>query len=306
MANIHIARNHQSLGSFSEEDVREGIRAGRFSSSDLAWREGMAEWRPLGDMAPQWGMELPPPSLNADELPAAGEMEILGEGSEPAWEEREQIGFFPAITRTVSAVLLRPTQTFASLKQTGGLANPLLYFVLVSSVMFAVSALYQMAATSLNPTLFAAKLPHGSGTAFSVALLGSILISPALYVLSAFISSGITHLCLKLLGGANKPFETTFRVICYAQASAAVLNLLPVCGSLIGIIWGAYCIIIGLKEAQGITGWKATLAITLPGLLCCGLLLLIGTAAGLGIAELSREFGGMPHLPQLPNLPQAP
>jgi len=36
------------------------------------------------------------------------------------------------------------------------------------------------------------------------------------------------------------------------------------------------------------------------------LLLLLGTAAGLGIAELSKEFGGMPHLPQLPNLPQAP
>ena len=303
MANIHIARNHQSLGSFSEESVRDGIRDGRFTSSDLAWREGMPEWKPLGEMAPQWGMDLPAPALEVDEPALVVKTEVMAEGAEPAWEDRESLGFFPAITRTVSSVLMRPTQTFASLKQTGGLANPLLYFVLLSSSMFAVSALYQMAATSLNPSVFGAKLPHASGNAFSVALLGSILISPALYVLSAFISSGITHLCLKLLGGANKPFETTFRVICYAQASAAVLNLLPVCGSLIGIVWGAYCIIIGLKEAQGISGWKATLAITLPGLLCCGLLLVLGTAAGLGIAELSKEFGGLPHLPQLPKAP---
>jgi len=291
MASIHIARNHQPFGTFSEEDLREGIVSGRFVSSDLAWREGMSEWKPLGEMAPQWGMETPAPAL-VTAAPVGTSMEsapaVPGEGTEPAWEERERIGFFPAIAQTISAVLMRPSTTFAAMKQSGGLANPLLYFVLLSSSMFAVSALYQMAATSMNPEVFAKGLPHASKTAFSVALIGSILISPALYVVSAFLSSGITHLCLRMLGGATRPFETTFRVICYAQASAMVFNLLPLCGGLIGVIWGAYCIIIGLREAQQTTGWKATLAITLPGLLCCGGLLLLGTAAGLSIAELSK------------------
>jgi len=301
MSNIHIARNHQSLGSFSEAAVREGIHSGRFSAGDLAWREGMAEWKPLGEMAPQWGMELPPPALipaSMDE-PLTATLPVDGDG--PAWEERERRGFFAALSQTIGDVLLRPTQTFASLKQTGGLANPLLYFVLVSSSMFAVSAFYQIAMTTVNPALFAPKIPHATGSSFTVALIGSVLLSPALYVVSAFISSGITHLCLKLLGGANRPFETTFRVICYAQASAAVLNVIPVCGSLIGVIWGAYAIIIGLKEAQNIEGWRATLAITLPGLFCCGLLLLVGAVAGVGIAELSHQMGGgMPSLPKLP------
>lgn len=286
MANIHIARNHQSLGSFGEEAVREGIRTGRFSSEDLAWKEGMPQWKPLGEMAPLWGMELPPPSLES-ETPVAT-AELSGDGSEPAWEDREQMGLFPSILQTVQSVLTRPTPTFAAMKQTGGLANPLLYFVLLSSAMFAVSAFYQIVATSMNPVSFPPPFQHTSSKAFSVALIGSVLISPALYVVSAFISSGITHLCLMLLGGANRPFETTFRVICYAQASAAVLNLIPICGSLIGIILGAYCIIIGLKEAQGISGWKATLAITLPGLLCCGALVLLGTAAGFGVAEMAK------------------
>jgi hypothetical protein len=233
-------------------------------------------------------MELPPPSLAPETIAADAPLELLGEGNEPAWEEREKLGFFPAILGTIQSVLTRPTQTFASMRQTGGLANPLLYFVLMSSTMFAVSAFYQIAATSMNPVSFPPPFQHTSSKAFSVALLGSVLISPALYVVSAFISSGITHLSLMLLGAANRPFETTFRVICYAQASAAVLNLVPVCGSLIGIILSAYCIIIGLKEAQGISGWKATLAITLPGLLCCGALILIGAAAGLGVAELAK------------------
>ena len=305
MSNIHIARNHQSLGSFSEAAVREGIHSGRFSAGDLAWREGMAEWKPLGEMAPQWGMELPPPALTPASLNETPVDAMQADETGPAWEERERLGFFSALSQTIGDVLLRPTQTFATMKQTGGLANPLLYFVLVSSAMFAVSAFYQIAMTTMNPALFAPKIPHATslptGSSFSVALIGSVLLSPALYVVSAFISSGITHLCLKLLGGANRPFETTFRVICYAQASAAVLNIIPVCGSLVGVIWGAYAIIIGLKEAQHTEGWRATLAITLPGLLCCGLLLLLGTAAGLGIAELSHQMGGgMPTLPKLP------
>jgi hypothetical protein len=301
MAYIHIARNHQSLGSFSEEAVRDGIHSGRFNAEDLVWREGMAEWRPLGEMAPHWGMELPPPTLvpaGVDERPFVG---LPAAGAGPAWEERASLGFFAALSQTIGDVLLRPAPTFASMKQTGGLANPLLYFVLLSSTMFAVSAFYQIAMTSVNPALFAPKLPHTTGSSFSVALIGSVLLSPALYVVSAFISSGVTHLCLKLLGGANRPFETTFRVICYAQASAAVLNVIPVCGSLIGLIWGAYAIIIGLKEAQNTEGWRATLAITLPGLLCCGLLLLVGAVAGVGIAELGHQMGGgMPVLPKLP------
>ena len=300
MSNIHIARNHQSLGSFSEAAVREGIHSGRFSAGDLAWREGMAEWKPLGEMAPQWGMDLPPPALIPESMdePLTATLPLDGDG--PAWEERERLGFFAALSQTIGDVLLRPTQTFASLKQTGGLANPLLYFVLVSSSMFAVSAFYQIAMTTVNPALFASKIPHATGSSFTVALIGSVLLSPALYVVSAFISSGITHLCLKLLGGANRPFETTFRVICYAQASAAVLNVIPVCGSLVGVIWGAYAIIIGLKEAQNTEGWRATLAITLPGLFCCGLLLVLGAAAGLGIAEISHHMdGGLPTLPKI-------
>jgi hypothetical protein len=288
MSLIHIARNHKPFGTFPEEEIRERIQSGRLTSTDLAWREGMSEWKPLGEMAPQWGMEIPPPALPVETEPSEKPSVIPTEGNEPAWEEREKLGLFPAITRTVSSVLMRPAQTFASMKQTGGLTNPLLYFVLLSSTMFAVSALYQMAATSMNPEVFAKGLPQASKSAFSVALIGSILISPALYVLSAFISSGITHLCLKMLGGAYRPFETTFRVICYAQASAMVFNLLPLCGGLIAVIWSAYAIIIGLKESQGISGWKATLAITLPGLFCCGTIVLLATAAGISIAEMSK------------------
>ena len=285
MANIHIARNQQSLGSFGEAEVAEGLRTGRFSPTDLAWREGMPAWKPLGEMAPQWGLETVAltESTPIETPPALASLEVG-----PAWEEREQIGFSPSLIQTVQAVLFSPTKTFSSMKQSGGLASPLLYFVLVSSVMFAVSAAYQMIGPTFNAELLGSQFKGLTKNALTVALIGSILISPALYVVSAFISSGVTHLCLKLLGGAHRPFETTFRVICYAQASASVMNLVPLCGGLIGVIWGAYAIIIGLKEAHGTSGWKATLAITLPGLIVCGVLLMLLAATGFGIAEMSK------------------
>ena len=44
---IHVNRGATSLGAFPDEQVREGIRAGRFLPSDLGWKEGMTNWQPL-------------------------------------------------------------------------------------------------------------------------------------------------------------------------------------------------------------------------------------------------------------------
>ena len=284
MATIHIARNQQTLGSFGEEEVREGIRTGRFLAADLVWREGMESWKPLGEMAPQWGLETPPPLLNsASEI--SPPLEVLNDGHEPAWEEREKLGFFPTISQTVSAVLMRPAETFASLKKEGGLLNPLLYFVILSTAAFTVSVFYQMVAYSVNPSGVAPQFQSVPKGTVMVVMLGMIFISPALYVLSSFITSGIIHLLLKLFGGANRPFETTFRVICYAQASAAVFNFLPLCGGLMAILWGIYALVIGLKAAHGTQAWRTALAVLFPWILCCGLGFFI---MAIGIAQLAQ------------------
>src|SRR5260370_42516946 len=65
MAMIHVNRGATSLGAFPEEQVREGIRAGRFLLSDLGWREGMASWQPLSqfsEFAEDVAAAAPPPT----------------------------------------------------------------------------------------------------------------------------------------------------------------------------------------------------------------------------------------------------
>jgi hypothetical protein len=55
MAMIHVNRGATSLGVFSEEEVREGLRTGRFAPADIGWREGMATWQPLSQF-PELGV----------------------------------------------------------------------------------------------------------------------------------------------------------------------------------------------------------------------------------------------------------
>jgi len=44
---IHLNRGATSLGIFSEEEIREGLRTGRFAPADIGWREGMTNWQPF-------------------------------------------------------------------------------------------------------------------------------------------------------------------------------------------------------------------------------------------------------------------
>jgi len=56
---IHVARHQQQLGVFAAEDIAAGLSSGRFHASDLAWREGMAAWTPLGDWPEFRGVGVP-------------------------------------------------------------------------------------------------------------------------------------------------------------------------------------------------------------------------------------------------------
>lgn len=59
MATIHVNRGTTSLGVFSEQEIREGLSAGRFAPTDIGWREGMATWQPLSQFAEFGGAAAP-------------------------------------------------------------------------------------------------------------------------------------------------------------------------------------------------------------------------------------------------------
>jgi hypothetical protein len=95
---IHVARHQQQLGVFAAEDIVAGLASGRFLASDLAWREGMTGWTPLGDW-PEFRDAGVPVSPGAPASSAAVASMI-------PWEQGKSLGSFFA---TIKQAIMSPT-----------------------------------------------------------------------------------------------------------------------------------------------------------------------------------------------------
>jgi hypothetical protein len=94
---IHVARNSAQLGIFSSEEIIAGLQSGRFVASDLAWRDGMAAWTPLGDWSEFRSVSVP-------SSPSAQPAEHLVASMIP-WEQGKSLGSFFA---TIKLVIMNP------------------------------------------------------------------------------------------------------------------------------------------------------------------------------------------------------
>ncbi len=97
------------------------------------------------------------------------------------------------------------------------------------------------------------------------------LLTPAILLGMLFVAAAVTHMLLSLFDGVRHGFGTTIRVFAYAY-SPGLFGVVPWVGGLVGSIWMLVLLVIGLREAHEIDGWKAALAILLPLLLLAGLM----------------------------------
>jgi hypothetical protein len=266
MAMIHVNRGTTSLGVFPEQEIREGLSAGRFAPTDIGWREGMASWQPLSQF-PEFGGAAGPtvPPVQPGAAPTA--ITIAGRTGLP-WEHRQERGFFNAFIETLSMVLTRPAEAFSVMKREGGLGEPLIYALIGGSVGGIVSFLFSLGFQSIG--LFADKnnslaAMTGMGIGFA-----TIILLPLFIVIFLFIWSALAHLCLMIVGGANHSFETTFRVLAFTQGSTGPLQIIPLCGGVIALVWTLVCFCIGLARAHETDTGRAVLAVFLPLIVCCG------------------------------------
>jgi len=277
MAMIHVNRAATSLGVFSEEEVREGLRTGRFVPTDIGWREGMASWQPLSQF-PDLGAAAPaaPPT----QISAIPSPEGAAARSGLPWEHRQERGFFNAFVETLVMVLTKPSEAFSVMKREGGLGEPLIYALIGGCLGGIVSLLFSLGLQSAGffadrHDTFAAMTGMGAGSAVFIILI------PLFVIIGLFIGSAIVHLCLMIVGGANQRFETTFRVIAFSQGSTGPLQMIPVCGGLIAGVWALVCNCIGLARAHDTDTGHAVLAVFLPLIVCCG-----------GVLVIAFMFGG--------------
>jgi len=305
MATIHVNRGATSLGAFPAEQVRESIRAGRFLPSDLGWKEGMANWQPLSqfaEFAADFAEATPAAAVPPPQTPTTAAVPAVISGSTTAtprsglpWERRDTLGFFNAFVQTVSMVLTRPTEAFTVMRTEGGIADPLIFGVIGGSIGAIVWTLLSAAIHSLG---WAATLSQQSSidSMLGASLGGAmifirIILTPIFIAIGLFIWTALVHVCLMMLGGANKPFEASFRALSFAYGATALFAVVPCCGGVVALVWGLIADCIGISRSQETDIGRAVVAVILPLVVCCGGIVIICLMLGIGLGALMQQSG---------------
>jgi hypothetical protein len=283
---IHVARNSAQLGVFSSEEIVAGLQSGRFVATDLAWRDGLAVWTPLGDWAEFRGVGVPPPSPSAPASSGAKEPSGL---PMPSWERGTSFADYVA---TIKEVALDPVRTFANLRD-GGYARPISFTYwsllpawLCGSILY--GALFGFMA-------LAAKGATGGNDAFLTWInevgpfVAALIISAALAVLFVFvplfnfIGAAFTHVLLlpwKPAGG----FAQTYRANAYAYGAFMPFAFIP-CVNYVVMPWQLVAAIIAHSQVHRIAWWKVAVSlVVIPCLCVCGLYALLFAALAKGFA----------------------
>jgi hypothetical protein len=212
----------------------------------------------------------PPPAQPPPGPPRVVPAPEAGASSLP-WQDRSRLGFFPALFKTIGAVLFKPGDAFSDMRVEGSLGGSLLYVLILGSVATYIGVGIQFLLQSAFMVAEApADMPMGVAVFERRLMTFMLVVMPLLVILGSFINAGIVHLFLMLFGGATEGFEGTYLVTAHAQGSTAVLGLVPICGGLIATIWGIVVEIMGLTRVHRTDTWRAALAVLLPVFLCCG------------------------------------
>ena len=210
-----------------------------------------------------------------------------------AWEDRENVGFFTGLLKTLREVLFTPSDFFRKMAVTGGLTDPLLFALIVGMTGLLFLYLWDMLFydSLQNFVIPEFRAAAGRGMLRDHGFSYFSVLTPFTLIIALFLASGSLHLLLLMVRGARAGFEATFRVVGYG-ISPLVFLVIPVCGMPITSLWIITLAIIGLKEAHDISGGKAAMAVLFPFLLCCSIFTM---SMMLFMGAIAASFGTMMH-----------
>jgi hypothetical protein len=169
--------------------------------------------------------------------------------------------------------------------RTGNLVRPVLFAVIFGWLGIIFSQLYSIAFGGFQmPGLKGMEGMEGlAGTGMSLGVtLAIMVLAPLFIIIGLAIQTAIFHLVLMLIGAASSSFETTLKVCCYASV-VQVVQILPLCGGFIALVWSVVLLVIGLAIAHDTSNGKAAIAVVAPLVLCCAC----------GALVMALGFGGM-------------
>lgn len=182
--------------------------------------------------------------------------ETLGSGRQgPPWENPDAGDLFQRLWQTILLGIKEPAELFENMRISGGLLQPLFFYAIIVGLALIISLLLELP--------FQLLLGTSAGEQF-IGLIIFLVLLPILLPIGLFISAGLTHLALTLLGTANQSFEATFRVNAYAYGTVGWVMAVPFCGSLIGFVWGIVLEVMGIARVHQVSTGQAAAAVLIP------------------------------------------
>lgn len=266
--NWYYANDNQRQGPISENEFDYLVHTGKIGAATLVWNEGMAEWRPWREVKPP---EEPPPIPEALLQAFIREPERDG----PAWEHRDRMGGIAAAVATVREFLATRNLAFARMKLDGGWFAPYCFALFTSAVGYYTTIFFNIIiARMMGPELKgpATILLTNTGAVFMLGF--ALVLVPALVAVTVMVYAVIIHVCLSILGEVKQPFRATYRLVCYSLGASSIMQVIPVFGFIISLIWNTMLLVSGIASLHKVSPVKAALCVV-PIVLGVGFLMLL-------------------------------
>lgn len=159
-----------------------------------------------------------------------------------------------SILENVRKVITNPVDFYRGMDKTGGLGDPII-FVLVMAV-----------ASAILLGFFSLFGIGSMGGAMAIGFGGMILL-PIMFFVFSFIGAAIMFVIWKLMG-PQESYETSYRCVAYASAIypiTALAGLIPYLGSIIGVAWWMYLMIIASVEVHQVVQKTAYMVLGILG-----------------------------------------
>ncbi|MEE8137818.1 MAG: YIP1 family protein [Thermoanaerobaculia bacterium] len=212
-----------------------------------------------------------------------------GNGDGNPWEQRDRLGFFPALLENVKLFVTSPGEAFARTRRSGDYLSPFVFAILMGWVGAILGSIWSLLFGAWFLTAFPGEMGDQLGPMLAIGGMGffaTLILAPIFVAIFLFIWSGILHLCLVVvsaLGESESGFEGTFRVAGYSSV-AQLAQVVPFAGGLITLVWSIFLLVVGLSDLHRTTQGRALAAVLIPVALCCVCAVVAIVVFGAGIA----------------------
>ncbi len=246
------------------------------------------------ESSPDWS----PRGGSGDEGGPAG-----SNGESSPFERRGEIGFLNGFFLTVKMALFDPASLFRRMR-VDNVDGAFLFGWLCLTIGLLAGNIWNFVTSAFSPgpsatpeldelppelaELLETFITHATGPGNLVA---SLLLSPVIAAIGILIAAAMVHLGVLVFGANNHGWNASFRAACYGS-TPWLIGVVPLCGSLIGMIWALVLTITAIFFLQRTTPLKASLAVLIWFLVCCLCCCLGGLLMG-GLMSQAVAASGM-------------